>query len=96
MYTDAATSLALLAAGADVSVAMLVFAGVVVTSAAGYLLARRTNSGTIRTSESKLLWDEGTNMRLELRAQVEALTTENRDLRTALEECREGHRQRRG
>lgn len=42
----------------------------VVTGAGTYLVARRTTSGTIATSDAKTLWDE-------LRAEMVALRTEN-------------------
>lgn len=54
-------------------VALLVFAGGLFASAVTYLVARRTTSGKINTSEAKDLWDEATKMRVELRSQVESL-----------------------
>lgn len=55
---------------------LLAAAGVVTGSVGAYLIARRTTSGKINTSEAKDLWDEATKMRLELRHQVESLQAE--------------------
>jgi biopolymer transport protein ExbB/TolQ len=52
---------------------------IVVSLISGYvtwLVARRTTSGKIDTSEAAKLWDEGTAMRLELRDEVAALKTQ--------------------
>jgi len=46
----------------------------------GYFVARQTNSGRINTSEAKTLWIESTAMRIELRAEVEALQIANKIL----------------
>ncbi len=95
MATDAISSLALLAVQSDVSVALLVFAGVVVSSVGAFVIAKRTHSGQIRDSEAAKLWDESTQMRVELRKELEAKEAENRELRAELAKCR-GQRVRNG
>lgn len=44
-----------------------------ITGAVTWMVARRTKSGKIDTSEASQLWDEGTAMRVELRVQVATL-----------------------
>jgi len=53
------------------SVAVVMVA--LVTAAGTWLVARRTTSGRIDTTEAATLWDEGTQMRLELRNEVLSL-----------------------
>lgn len=45
----------------------------VITGTVTWLTTRRTKSGKIDTSEAAKLWDEGTEMRRELRAEIVAL-----------------------
>ena len=51
------------------------------------VVARRKASGSIRSSESKELWEESASIRVELRAEVTALRAENVVLREEHEEC---------
>lgn len=88
MFPDAMNIWTVLAVTSDVSVALLVFAGVVVTAVGTGLVARRTHSGQIRDSEAAKLWDESTAMRQELREQVEALQNEIRELKVENERRR--------
>lgn len=45
----------------------------IITGIVTWLTARRTKSGKIDTSEATKLWDEGTEMRRELRTEIVAL-----------------------
>lgn len=58
----------------------------VISGAVTWAVARRTNSGKIDTSEAAKLWDEGTNMRLELRAEVLSLKSQLSEAITAVTE----------
>lgn len=57
--------------GAIAVVLVAIISGVVT-----WLASRRTKSGKIDTSEAATLWDEGTNMRKELREEVTSLKTQ--------------------
>lgn len=48
----------------------------VITATGSWLLARRTNSGTIDTTQAATLWEESRAMRAELRDQVARLHAE--------------------
>lgn len=48
----------------------------IVSGVVTLLVARRSKSGKIDTSEAAKLWDEGTSMRLELRSEVASLRTQ--------------------
>lgn len=51
----------------------LVFAGVVVSGIVTYLIARRTSSGNISTSDAASLWKESNALRQEYRDRAEQL-----------------------
>lgn len=70
----------------------------IVSGVVSLLIARRSKSGKIDTSEAAKLWDEGTSMRLELRSEVaslrvqladavEAITALNAEIRQARAEA---------
>lgn len=63
----------MLASASALDVAVLTLAGLCVTGLVTYLVARRTKSGKIDTSEAGKLWEESTLMRAELRQQVASL-----------------------
>lgn len=51
----------------------LIFAGVVVSGVVTYLIARRTSSGNISTSDAASLWKESNALRQEYRERAEQL-----------------------
>jgi len=52
-----------------------------IAAVGGYVVARRRNSGTVRTSEAATLWAESNQMRQELREEVVHLRQECESLR---------------
>ena len=66
----------------------------------GWFGVRRTTSGTVRTSEAEDLWEEGRQIRIELRSEVDRLHDEVIALHTqvdrlggSLEDCLKSLRQ---
>ena len=57
-----------------------------ITGAVTWLVAKRSKSGAINTSEAATLWDEGTKMRVELRDEVTLLKAQLADAITAVTE----------
>lgn len=51
-------------------------AAALITAFVSYLIARRTNSGSVDTSDAAVLWAESQAMRKELRDEVVSLRTE--------------------
>jgi chromosome segregation ATPase len=75
-----------------------IFAGAVValiTGLFGWKIAKRTNSGKVDTTTAETLWTEGTNMRVELRAEVADLKKQLVDAATAISELTKEIRQSR-
>ena len=58
----------------------------VVSGLVTLLVARRSKSGRIDTSEAAKLWDEGTAMRLELRSEVATLRAQLSEATTSIAE----------
>lgn len=55
---------------------------------AAYFTGRRTNSGTIHTSEPGQLWAENDALRKDMRLEIEAVRAENAALRAEIQEAR--------
>lgn len=56
--------------------ALFIFLGSLVTGGVTWLIARRSKSGDIETSEASSLWDESKEMRKELREEANTLRAE--------------------
>jgi uncharacterized protein (DUF3084 family) len=69
------------------SIGAVVFA--CATGVAAYLTGRRTNSGTIHTSEPGQLWAENDALRKDMRLEIEAVRAENAALRAEVQSARQ-------
>lgn len=65
---------------------LLVFAGVVVSGFATYLIARRNSSGNISTSDAASLWKESNQLRAEYKERAEKLEARLQEVNDQLSE----------
>lgn len=62
-----------------IMIAVIGFVTAIVTGLVSWAVAKRRNSGNIATSDAASLWTESTQMRKDLRSEVESLRTELRE-----------------
>lgn len=64
---------------------LAVFAGVLVSGGTTYLVARRSNSGSISTSDAASLWAESNSLRAEYKERAEKLEAQLEEVNTKLQ-----------
>lgn len=65
---------------------ILVFAGVVISAMVTWLVAKRTTSGNISTSDAASLWAESNTLRKEYRLRAESLESQLQEVNTKLQQ----------
>lgn len=70
----------------EVIVAAIVFAGGALTVLVNYLLGKRTNSGTVSTSDAASLWKESNELRAEYKQRAEKLEARLEEVNNQLSE----------
>jgi len=69
------------------TLAVVALFGTIATGFGTWLVARRSTSGSVRTSEAETLWSESQAIRTELREEVKGLRLSVDQLRVEVRDC---------